>query len=76
MVGEGRVSFVISADGVKIESANDMSTLLSQAPELAVAARIVQSMNGGFSVEKEQEQAIIKIALQPMSETSDKTLAD
>jgi hypothetical protein len=75
LVAGESVSFLISANGVTIESASDMSTLLSQAPELAVACRLIQSMNGIFSVKKVKDRVVIKFAL-PKSDDPTETLAD
>ncbi len=76
LVAGESVSFVIPGDGVKIESASDMSTLLSQAPELAVASRLARSMNGTFSVKKHKDAIVIEFALLPKSEHSNQTLVD
>jgi len=76
LVAGESVSFLISANGVKIESASDMSTLLSQAPELAVACRLVQSMYGTFSVEKVEDRIVIKFALPPTSDDPKETSVD
>ena len=73
LVAGESVSFLVSAHGVQIESASDMSTLLSQAPELAVACRLVQSMNGTFSVEKVEDRIVIKFALPPKSDDPKET---
>jgi hypothetical protein len=53
-----------------------MSTLLSQAPELAVAYRLVQSMNGTFSVERVEDRIVIKFALPPKSDDPKETSVD
>ncbi len=76
VIAENAVSFSFGSKGVKVDNASDRSTLLSQAPELAVAARLVESMSGKFSLTKAGERTVINVELQPNSVYSEKTLAD